>query len=270
MVLPDGWNSIDPKTGAQVGIDKGWGYAPGASVVDDIIAAIRAKRDALPAPLVEALDIEVAARLAAEEESRMAALLRAVDADASDILSVARRVDEPRLTVAERAAINFYTREKQYRALNRNLREVAAGRGSMSSPLFQLARVIDRAIAKLPRFEGPVVRGIGRLSSDLRSRIMELEPGDIVAFRGFTSASTDPGGAFNGQIKLRIRSLSARRIDHLSNLPQEQEALFGRGLQFKVVGRTFVEGKIIVDLEELPPGDWTKKIKELMFNADLG
>lgn len=30
--LPVDWNSIDPKTGAPVGISRGWGYAPGASV----------------------------------------------------------------------------------------------------------------------------------------------------------------------------------------------------------------------------------------------
>lgn len=30
--LPEGWDAIDPATGEQVGIGKGWGYAPGASV----------------------------------------------------------------------------------------------------------------------------------------------------------------------------------------------------------------------------------------------
>jgi len=29
--LPRGWNTIDPKTGEPVGIDKGWGYMPGAT-----------------------------------------------------------------------------------------------------------------------------------------------------------------------------------------------------------------------------------------------
>lgn len=29
---PDGWRDIDPKTGEQAGIDKGWGYAPGRSL----------------------------------------------------------------------------------------------------------------------------------------------------------------------------------------------------------------------------------------------
>lgn len=33
---PDGWDKIDPKTGEQVGIDKGWGYSPGATVTNTV------------------------------------------------------------------------------------------------------------------------------------------------------------------------------------------------------------------------------------------
>ena len=45
--LPDDWQRIDPKTGAPVGISKGWDYAPGASVANTIIA-LRGKLDVLP------------------------------------------------------------------------------------------------------------------------------------------------------------------------------------------------------------------------------
>lgn len=34
--LPDNWQSIDLKTGEMVGIGKGWGYAPGASVAETV------------------------------------------------------------------------------------------------------------------------------------------------------------------------------------------------------------------------------------------
>ena len=34
--LPDGWDSVDPATGAPAGIDQGWAYAPGASVSDTV------------------------------------------------------------------------------------------------------------------------------------------------------------------------------------------------------------------------------------------
>jgi SPP1 gp7 family putative phage head morphogenesis protein len=38
---------IDPKTGDPVGIDKGWGYAPGASVQQELADLLGAKRDSL-------------------------------------------------------------------------------------------------------------------------------------------------------------------------------------------------------------------------------
>lgn len=52
--LPDGWQKPDPKTGAPVGIDKGWDYAPGASVADAIIALTQ-KLPSYPAPIGAAL-----------------------------------------------------------------------------------------------------------------------------------------------------------------------------------------------------------------------
>lgn len=45
--LPEDWNARDPRTGAPVGIDKGWDYAPGRSTADTVLA-LRDKLDALP------------------------------------------------------------------------------------------------------------------------------------------------------------------------------------------------------------------------------
>lgn len=41
-ILPDGWDAIDPRTGEPRGIDRGWGYQPGASV-DEIVQQMAAK-----------------------------------------------------------------------------------------------------------------------------------------------------------------------------------------------------------------------------------
>ena len=47
---PDGW--ADPSAnGTLPGIDRGWAYAPGASVADELRPVIDAKAAALPAPL---------------------------------------------------------------------------------------------------------------------------------------------------------------------------------------------------------------------------
>ncbi len=45
--LPANWQASDPRTGAPVGIGKGWDYAPGASVAETI-TALRSKLDQLP------------------------------------------------------------------------------------------------------------------------------------------------------------------------------------------------------------------------------
>jgi hypothetical protein len=47
LKLPDNWQALDPRTGAPVGIDKGWAYAPGASVAQTV-TSLAAKLDALP------------------------------------------------------------------------------------------------------------------------------------------------------------------------------------------------------------------------------
>jgi hypothetical protein len=268
--LPDGWQAIDPRTGAPKGIDRGWAYAPGASASEDIIAAIAAKRLQLPEPLAEALAVEIeAGRLAAEERAMEVLIARAIgDVFAQSVMAVAREKTDPRLTVAEKAAIVLYT-GNSYKAMNRALREVAIGRGSLQDPFFKIARVIDRAMVKLPKVAGPIVRGLKRMPRGYGPRLEALTPGDVVAFRGFTSGSRIEVAAFSGPVQFRIVARTGRAIDHLSLHPQEMEVLLGRGLQFRVTGRTFDGLRLIIDLEELPPGDWTRRPTELM-SEDLG
>ena len=52
---PTGWDEIDAKTGEPPGIDKGWGYAPGASVADELRRFVQNKIATLDAPLGTAL-----------------------------------------------------------------------------------------------------------------------------------------------------------------------------------------------------------------------
>lgn len=48
---PDGWDKIDPKTGEQVGIDRGFGYAPGANATRPMKEFIDQKLIRLDAPV---------------------------------------------------------------------------------------------------------------------------------------------------------------------------------------------------------------------------
>jgi len=50
--LPRGWNTIDPKTGEPVGIDKGWGYMPGGTATSTVSALASKLNQLPPAPSV--------------------------------------------------------------------------------------------------------------------------------------------------------------------------------------------------------------------------
>lgn len=84
-VPPDGWNAIDPKTGAPVGIDKGFDYAPGASV-------LRPMKDFIDQKLVN-----MAAPIGAEMWKTLKPVLMAEQSAAvREMVSVAAASMEPR------------------------------------------------------------------------------------------------------------------------------------------------------------------------------
>lgn len=57
---PDGWDDLDERTGAPRGIDKGWAYAPGASLREELGAVVKAKKKALPKPIADDFSRDVA------------------------------------------------------------------------------------------------------------------------------------------------------------------------------------------------------------------
>lgn len=56
---PDGWDSIDPKTGAPVGIDKGFDYAPGANAQMPLRQMVQDKLVSYPPAITKALSKDV-------------------------------------------------------------------------------------------------------------------------------------------------------------------------------------------------------------------
>jgi len=101
---PEGWDVIDPKTGAQAGIDKGWDYAPGASVDRPLKDFIDQKLIKLDAPIGAAMYETMRPVLLAEQ---LAAVRDMVSVAAASMepagASVVAHVVEP-LTVSALAA----------------------------------------------------------------------------------------------------------------------------------------------------------------------
>lgn len=93
--LPDGWDRIDPRTGAPVGIGKGWGYAPGASV-SAVVGAAAAK--------LGNWDYQIAKAFMADLPPQSAAALgqayRSLPSTADDARRYAQRVYEPKPELA--------------------------------------------------------------------------------------------------------------------------------------------------------------------------
>ncbi|MCV2359641.1 phage head morphogenesis protein [Paucibacter sp. TC2R-5] len=82
---PAGWEQIDPKTGVQVGIDRGFDYAPGANVATPLQALIDQKLIKLDTPLADALRRAMAPTLAREAQAAEQALAVAANASSSAI-----------------------------------------------------------------------------------------------------------------------------------------------------------------------------------------
>jgi phage-Barnase-EndoU-ColicinE5/D-RelE like nuclease3/Phage Mu protein F like protein len=56
---PEGWDTIDPKTGAPVGIDKGWDYAPGANTDASLRSLVQDKLITHPKAIGKALTVDI-------------------------------------------------------------------------------------------------------------------------------------------------------------------------------------------------------------------
>lgn len=69
--LPDNWQTRDRRTGAPIGIGKGWDYAPGATV-SDTVNAIARKADGWSPPVAEAFKEELTPERRAALETALA------------------------------------------------------------------------------------------------------------------------------------------------------------------------------------------------------
>lgn len=88
--LPDGWDAIDPRTGAPDGIDKGWAYAPGASVASAVTEVAKKMGNwpgSIPASFVADLPVEKA--------DELVRAYRSLPSTADTVAAWARRVMEP-------------------------------------------------------------------------------------------------------------------------------------------------------------------------------
>lgn len=78
--LSSDWRAVSPQTGAPVGIDKGWAYAPGASL-QDLIAKLADKLPKLPAPTGASLVAKWPSRIFGAWSEAFGGMIDEIEAD---------------------------------------------------------------------------------------------------------------------------------------------------------------------------------------------
>ena len=156
------------------------------------------------------------------------------------------------LTAAERSAVLQYKSSESYK-VNTKLRDGIA----LTEAEQTMVDEIDRALEKLPRYEGTVYR---RMSFDMEGQealdafLEEHAAGDIVPYEAYTSSSTEQDGyPVEGKwtVLQVIKGQNGRDLDGIGN-NFEREVLFPRDTLFYVekVG-TDAEGNPIIYMEEV-------------------
>ncbi|MGP1572951.1 phage minor head protein [Aggregatibacter segnis] len=111
------------------------------------------------------------------------------------------------------------------------------------------ARILNRALNKLPSYKGKVWRDI-----DLPEKTLaKYSVGEVVTEKGFVSSSRDEFERFDSARphRLLIHSKNGKIIEKISVLPLEYEVLFKSGTKFKVLKRTQEKGYLLIELQEL-------------------
>ena len=156
---------------------------------------------------------------------------------------------DPRLTEAENTSIYAYTKS-WYMQVNRKLRDGKVGAGSLDPD--PLINKIDKAIEKLPKYEGSVTRGV-HYPYEVFDELSGAKPGDVIGFRSYSSAAHSGAKDFGGNTQFIIDTKSARKVDHIAYEKREAEALIPRSTQFEIVNIDLNDNgnRMVVRLREL-------------------
>lgn len=252
---PDGFDLPDPKTGVPKGIDKGWAYAPGASVADDINRALGRKAATLPAPLAADLARSVAnAGVAATPEAAAAALGRLVGDDLRHNLAEVRDFagrwpGDHGISTAQAMALRAWSHAGWHERLTDFQRRGSVRGAQVRRDLDLVAALIEAALERLPAVVGTWRRGVERPSARMARFFRSIEAGQVFSFEALSSfADVQP---FGGPLQFVVTGFSGRSIARFSAHAHEAEILFRSGLQFRVLARTYRDGVTTVWIEEL-------------------
>ncbi|MEO9236685.1 MAG: ADP-ribosyltransferase, partial [Jatrophihabitantaceae bacterium] len=164
-------------------------------------------------------------------------------ARAADDLPGLTALPRVELSTADTNAIADYS-GAAYVRLNQALR--SGDSAAMTGSLGDLSDNLSSALSKLPDYQGVAYRG----TTLDEATVAKYAPGQTVTEPAFTSSSTD--SPFPGNTQFTIFSASGKDISGLSSIPNENEVLFDKGSQFKVISNDYLNGVHVVVMKEVP------------------
>lgn len=269
---PAGWDQQDVQTGEPPGIDKGWGYQPGATVLEELQGFVNKKAEGLPPGLAQAFVDDVSQEMGAKASkikkpvSPEARAKRAAKAKASrqmnqvskalhpndlnkykEVLSqplISTKRTEYDLTDAEMIALRAYT-DHYYRGINSQLRGVDKKDTATSG----LISVLRSALQKLPNHDGETFRRTTLPAAVLAKHKVN----NVLTLKEFTSTSYG-ADVFSGPQRLIFYGKSGKRLGWISVYGEsEREVLFNSPTRFRVMDRfTDDAGIETIVMKEVP------------------
>lgn len=156
-----------------------------------------------------------------------------------------RKEESDKLTEEEFLAVRKYIGGQSY-ALNESLRN----RRELSDDYKQWSRDLDKALDKMPKYQGEVTRSIGFFGQkeQLKEFLQIHKVGEDVEYPAYTS--TTKGEIYNpdADILVKIKSKSGRDISSMNK--EEQEIVYPRNSKFTVVNFKVNYGKYEIEMEE--------------------
>lgn len=161
-------------------------------------------------------------------------------------------IQEEELNIEEKHALNRYVSSDSYK-INEKLRT----RSQLTDDEKQFINLLDKALDKLPDYQGTVYRNI---TLDMASEeefdnfARRHSVGNFVGYEGYTSTSKDKEGYIIDGDKIVLITMKVKHgkdINHFGyGIPEEQEVLLKRGAKFEITKAQLEDGKLFLTMEE--------------------
>lgn len=149
------------------------------------------------------------------------------------------------LTDDEKHALSQYIGSKSYMINDKIRREVG-----LTFEEEKYINELDNALRKMPKYRGMLTRSLDFFyENDLKNFLEQHQPGKIVSYPAYTSATK--GNVYNpdGQVQILIEETTRGRDISAYNL-SENEVLYPRNNRFWIVERKDKNGKVFLRLRE--------------------